>query len=141
MCFTKVVLSLNYSEVHIRGCDFQNLEFAIKKATMQSLFESANVVMVESQRRIPIDTMSAHNSKVINVDIDSNSMGKIEAGYGGINTKINPKNKLPTTFYLNFIHENHTKKHFLSDPFNGLIPVIFQHVKNRISQAINRRSL
>jgi hypothetical protein len=131
----------SYSTLHIDGCNFQELEFAIKKATMKGLYESAYVLMNESQSRIPIDTGAAYNSRVINVDIESNAMGKVEAGYGGVNTKINPKNLLPTTAYLNTIHEYHAKKHFLSDPFNSLIPFIFAHVKSKINKVMRTNSL
>ena len=139
-----------YSSLHVNGCKFKELEFVIKKATMKGLYESAIVLMVESQKEIPIDTRAAHDSMFINMDVETSNLGKVECGYGNINTKINPKTKLPTTMYLGYIHtgigpdgkdivfNNGKKKKFLENPFNRLLPTILAHVRIKVNKVINQ---
>ena len=112
-------------KVNISGFDkvdisLQSITKDIMDATMDQLHEVAVEIMSNSQEEVPKDTTALVRSGFIIEEGDS-----IILGYGGPNTKINPKTGIPTEEYALKVHEdlymNHPrggKAKFLEDPFN-----------------------
>ena len=80
-------------------------------------------VIQDSVPLVPVDTGSLRASNyVAEPEIKGNTV-HVEAGYGGVATKINPKTLEPTTVYALQVHENLEAHHptgqakFLSTPF------------------------
>lgn len=91
----------------------------IPDATMDQLHEVASHIMINSQDEVPKDTKALVKSGFIVEEGNS-----IIAGYGGPNTKINPKTGILTEEYALRVHEDLSVNHpvgkakFLEDPFN-----------------------
>ena len=97
----------------------QSITKDIMDATMDQLHEVAVEIMSNSQDEVPKDTTALVRSGFIVEEGDS-----IILGYGGPNTKINPKTGIPTEEYALKVHEdlymNHPrggKAKFLEDPY------------------------
>ena len=110
--------------VNVSGFDkldvsLQNIINDITDATMDQLHSVAVEIMSNSQEQVPIDTKALIKSGFIVEEGNS-----IIAGYGGPNTKINPKTGIPTEEYALRVHEDLSMHHnvgkakFLEDPFN-----------------------
>ena len=100
----------------------QNIINNIKDATMDQLHDVASNIMINSQDEVPIDTKALIKSGFIVEEGNS-----IIAGYGGPNTKINPKTGILTEEYALKVHEDLSVNHpvgkakFLEDPFNEAV--------------------
>lgn len=97
----------------------QNITKDIMDATMDQIHAVAVEIMSNSQEEVPKDTTALVRSGFIVEEGDS-----IILGYGGPNTKINPKTGIPTEEYALKVHEdlymNHPnggKAKFLEDPY------------------------
>lgn len=115
------------SGINISIIGFEKLEAnlqAITKdimdATMDQMHEVAVEIMNSSQDQVPIDTTALIRSGFIVEQGDS-----IILGYGGPNTKINPKTGEFTEQYALRVHEDLSMNHpnggkakFLEDPFD-----------------------
>jgi hypothetical protein len=115
------------SGVSVRITGFENIDTKLTKiykditdATLDQLHEVAVEIMSNSQEEVPKDTTALVRSGFITEEGDS-----IIFGYGGPNTKVNPKTGIPTEEYALKVHEdlymNHPrggKAKFLEDPFN-----------------------
>ena len=113
-------MSLN---INIQGFEdfnnnLSNIIKDISDATMDQLHSVAVEIMNNSQDEVPIDTKALIKSGFIVEEGDS-----IILGYGGPNTKINPKTGIPTEEYALRVHEDLSMYHqngkakFLEDPF------------------------
>lgn len=117
------------SNLSINISGFEKLEANLKAymqdipdATMDQLHEVASHIMINSQDEVPIDTKALIKSGFIVEEGNS-----IIAGYGGPNTKINPKTGILTEEYALKVHEDLSVNHpvgkakFLEDPFNEAV--------------------
>ena len=117
------------SNLSINISGFEQLEANLKAymqdipdATMDQLHEVASHIMINSQDEVPIDTKALIKSGFIVEEGNS-----IIAGYGGPNTKINPKTGILTEEYALKVHEDLSVNHpvgkakFLEDPFNEAV--------------------
>ena len=117
------------SNLSINISGFEKLEANLKAymqdipdATMDQLHEVASNIMINSQDEVPIDTKALIQSGFIVEEGNS-----IIAGYGGPNTKINPKTGILTEEYALKVHEDLSVNHpvgkakFLEDPFNEAV--------------------
>ena len=127
--------------VNITGFDkvdasLQHIANDIMDATMDQLHAVAVEIMSNSQVEVPKDTTALVNSGFIVNEGDS-----IILGYGGPNTKINPKTGIPTEEYALRVHEdldmNHPrggKAKFLEDPYydayNNLCELLVNPLKS-----------
>ena len=114
------------SGVNVKVSGFNDLDVNLKSitkdimdATMDQLHAVAVEIMNNSQDEVPKDTTALVRSGFIVEEGDS-----IILGYGGPNTKINPKTGIPTEEYALKVHEdlymNHPrggKAKFLEDPY------------------------
>ena len=117
------------SNLSINISGFEKLEANLKAymqdipdATMDQLHDVASNIMINSQDEVPIDTKALIKSGFIVEEGNS-----IIAGYGGPNTKINPKTGTLTEEYALKVHEDLSVNHpvgkakFLEDPFNEAV--------------------
>ena len=112
-------LNVNINGFDKLGTSLDKISNKVMEATMNQLFDVAVEIMSNSQEQVPVDTASLLHSDFITVRDESVIMG-----YGGPNSKLNPKNGMSTEEYALKVHEDLSVYHhngkakFLEDPFN-----------------------
>jgi len=112
-------VTVNVSGFDKLGTSLDKISNKVMEATMDQLFDVAVEIMSNSQEQVPVDTASLLHSDFITVRDES-----IIMGYGGPNSKLNPKNGMSTEEYALKVHEDLSVYHhngkakFLEDPFN-----------------------
>lgn len=111
----------------------------IARAVGQSLMESAQLVMRESQRQVPVRDGFLKASATIKDPKFSNGFVKVTMGYGGAAAK-----------YAWYVHQSPyeknwtkpgTKSHFLSDPLQAASVEISARLARRIGAILGKGSI
>ena len=112
-------VNVNGTNIGTIESNLSNFTKNIMDATMDQLHIMATNIIHQSQIEVPKDTTALVNSAFI-VEEDNS----IIMGYGGPNTKINPKTGMLTEEYALLVHEDLNMQHlnggkakFLEDPF------------------------
>lgn len=98
------------------------------KALGRQLYLEANGIMTQSKELCPVATGALHASGYVAQPERDGDVMRVELGYGGPATKINPKTGQPTDTYAIIVHEDLEAfhkvgmAHFLSIPFNAAKP-------------------
>ena len=112
-------ITINVSGFDKLETDLEKISNEVMDATLNQLYDVAVEIMSNSQEQVPVDTASLLNSDFITVRDES-----IIMGYGGPNSKLNPKTGESTEAYALKVHEDLSLRHingkakFLEDPFN-----------------------
>ena len=99
-------ITINVSGFDKLNTSLEKISNEVMDATLNQLYDVAVEIMSNSQEQVPVDTASLLHSDFITVRDES-----IIMGYGGPNSKFNPKTGESTEAYALKVHEDLSVRH------------------------------
>jgi hypothetical protein len=107
-----------------------------------ALKQEAELTMTESKREVPVDTGSLRNSGFVDQPVINGKQISVKVGYGGVATKVNPKNGEVTTTYAVIVHEDLAANHsvgnakFLENPIKRRRERLMSNINSRVKRML-----
>jgi len=137
----------DFLDVRVTGIDTirRRLDFFCTRFPNEvaaALKQEAELTMTESKREVPVDTGSLRNSGFVEEPRINGKQISVKLGYGGVATKVNPKNGEVTTTYAVIVHEDLSAHHavgnakFLENPIKRRREKLMQNINLRVKRML-----